>query len=233
MPNYGDPSYWDKRYNEQRNTTFDWLEDWAALKPILAQLGVKKDDKILMLGCGNAELSEDMYNDGYSAIYNIDISSVVIDTMKARCADTSMVWEVMDVRDLKYPDNFFDLAIDKSTIDALLCGDDSFVNVAKMTKEVQRTLKVNGNYMVISYGTPENRLYHFKLPHLSWDVSDFRIQSEVDDPDKYHYCYIAKKREDADLVSAKEWENVQCRLIQEEEEYEAKQGKNLAKTTQN
>ena len=47
-----------------------------------------------------------------------------------------MIWETMDVTDLKYENDFFDLAIDKSTIDALLCGDGAFVNVAKMTKEV-------------------------------------------------------------------------------------------------
>jgi hypothetical protein len=47
-----------------------------------------------------------------------------------------MNYEVMDVTDMKYPDGFFDLAIDKSTIDALLCGDNAFLNVAKMTNEV-------------------------------------------------------------------------------------------------
>ena len=41
----------------------------------------------------------------------------------------------MDVTDLKYQDEEFDVVIDKSTIDALLCGDDAFINVAKMTKE--------------------------------------------------------------------------------------------------
>ncbi len=46
------------------------------------------------------------------------------------------MWEVMDVREMSYPSNFFDIAIDKSTIDALLCGDSAFINVAKMTKEV-------------------------------------------------------------------------------------------------
>lgn len=66
----------------------------------------------------------------------------------------------MDVRDLKYQDNFFDLIIDKSTIDALLCGDQSFINVAIMTKEVQRVLKIGGIYMIISYGQPENRIPH-------------------------------------------------------------------------
>jgi len=66
----------------------------------------------------------------------------------------------MDVRDLKYESNCFDLAIDKSTIDALLCGDNSFINVAIMTREVQRVLKVGGIYMIISYGQPENRIMH-------------------------------------------------------------------------
>ena len=40
----------------------------------------------------------------------------------------------MDVRNMKYPDDFFDVVIDKSTIDALLCGNFSFLNVAIMLK---------------------------------------------------------------------------------------------------
>jgi hypothetical protein len=47
-----------------------------------------------------------------------------------------MKYEVMDVCDIKYPNGFFDVAIDKSTIDALLCGDNAYINVAKMMKEV-------------------------------------------------------------------------------------------------
>lgn len=42
--------------------------------------------------------------------------------------------EVMDVRALNFPSNFFDLIIDKSTIDALLCGDHAYINVALMMK---------------------------------------------------------------------------------------------------
>ena len=36
---------------------------------------------------------------------------------------------------MTYDSNFFDLIIDKSTIDALLCGEDAFINVATMLKE--------------------------------------------------------------------------------------------------
>ncbi len=89
-----------------------------------------------MLGCGNAECSEKMYDDGYENVDNIDISEVCIKQMRARnTARKHMTYEVMDVRSLKYPDGKYDMAIDKSTIDALLCGESAFSNVAVMIKE--------------------------------------------------------------------------------------------------
>ena len=66
----------------------------------------------------------------------------------------------MDARELNYDDNWFDLIVDKSTIDSMLCGEKSFLNTALMLKEVQRVLKTGGIYMIISYGTPENRIFH-------------------------------------------------------------------------
>lgn len=168
MPNYGDPKYWDKRYSENEGSMFDWLEDYRSLKPLFQDL-VKPEYKILVLGCGNAEFSEDLYDDGFHNIYNIDISSVVINQMTDRNKSRSeMIYEVMDVRELNYPDNYFDCAIDKSTIDALLCGENAYLNVAKMMKEVQRVLKTDGHYIAISYGKPESRSYHFEREHLSF-----------------------------------------------------------------
>lgn len=38
----------------------------------------------------------------------------------------------MDVREMTYESNMFDLIIDKSTIDALLCSENAFYNTAKM-----------------------------------------------------------------------------------------------------
>lgn len=53
MPNYGDPSYWDKRYQKQDGKTFDWLEDYESLKPLLNKY-LTRTSRILMLGCGNS-----------------------------------------------------------------------------------------------------------------------------------------------------------------------------------
>jgi hypothetical protein len=35
-----------------------------------------------MVGCGNAKISEQMYDEGYTNIINIDISDVVVEKMK-------------------------------------------------------------------------------------------------------------------------------------------------------
>ena len=58
--------------------------------------------------------------------------------MKERNAEgrPSMNFIVMDITDMsEIESNTFDLVIDKSTMDALLCGNDSFVKVAQMLKE--------------------------------------------------------------------------------------------------
>ena len=113
MPNYGDASYWEDRYKSSENTTFDWLENYSALKDIISSLNISKETgQILNLGCGNSEFSEHMYADGYRNIKNIDISHNVIKSMSERNKDKKeMTYEVMDVRDLKYEDNKFTFTV--------------------------------------------------------------------------------------------------------------------------
>lgn len=75
MPNYGDPKYWDERYQSAgKDNTFDWLESYETLKGLLSQFMTSKHIRILVLGCGNAEFSEDLYDDGYTNVVNVDIS---------------------------------------------------------------------------------------------------------------------------------------------------------------
>ena len=137
--------------------------------------------KILMLGCGNANFSADLYDDGYKNITNVDISSVVIQQMieKNKSERPEMTWQVMDITDMSaFATDSFDIAIDKSTIDALLCGDDFLLKVALMLKETQRVLKPGGHYFAISYGKPENRRSHFIRGFLSWTRREFILYKE-------------------------------------------------------
>ena len=238
MPNYGDPKYWENRYKNSKST-FDWLEDYSSLKSIISELipeENKKISKILNLGCGNSLLCEEMYDDGYKNIINIDLSETVIKYMEKRNKEIrkKLKFFVMDCRELNINDNSIDLAIDKSTIDALLCGENSFINVAKMLKEVQRVLKIGGYYLMISYGCPENRLIHIERKFLGFDIKIFKIvksESDVEissydninndnnknnnknDKDNSnfessHYVYICKKKNNADYLSNKYYKTI-------------------------
>ena len=201
MPNYGDQKYWEDRYEEQNGTTFDWLEDYESVKPIIDNLGIKKESRILNVGCGNTEFSDKMYDAGCTHNYHLDICKNVIDFMKSRNKERKgLHFDVMDVCEMAYKDETFDLIIDKSTIDALLCGDHSFMIVAKMLKEISRVLKTGGYYVIISYGQPENRMIHLERDHLAFDIQIYTIKRQDDDEkdkEKIHYVYICKKLTEA------------------------------------
>ena len=228
MPNYGDASYWEDRYKSCEDPTFDWLEDYSSLKTIISDLNINKETgTVLNLGCGNSEMSEEMYDDGYHNIVNIDISHNVIKFMKERNKQRpKMTFCQMDVRDIKLESNSVDLAIDKSTIDALLCGEDSFTNVAKMIKEVQRVLKVGGYYMIISYGNPESRVFHLKRKFLNFEITIFTIKKDYENDDglgeKNNYVYLCKKLKGANEASEKYYQEVLSLMEKEEEEFEQK-----------
>ena len=221
MPNYGDKSYWEERYKSSENTTFDWLENYSTLKDIISSLKINKETgQVLNLGCGNSEFAENMYCDGYKNIKNIDISHNVIKSMSERNKGMEgLTYEVMDVRELKYDDNSFDLAVDKSTIDALLCGEDAFINVAKMIKEVQRVLKVGGYYMIVSYGSPEYRVLHLNRKFEKFKIEILKIEKdfvEEDGYDKHHYIYLCQKLEGADEISQKYFDSTLDELIKQQ-----------------
>jgi len=48
---------------------------------------IRPSDKILVAGCGNSELSADLYDIGYHNIVNVDISSTVIRQMTTKHAE--------------------------------------------------------------------------------------------------------------------------------------------------
>ena len=90
----------------------------------------------------------------------------------------------MDVRNILYLDNYFDYIIDKSTIDVLFCGNNDSLNVAIMMKEVQRVLKIKGVYLIVSFGNPESRAFHFQREHLSFDIKIFTLKKDLQLNDK-------------------------------------------------
>lgn len=98
MPKYDDVAYWDERYRAWKEP-FDWLVSYGNVRESLRHLMPDQRARILVNGCGNAPLSTDLYNDGYTNQVNTDISLEVISQQRANFPH--MDWRVMNVLDLR------------------------------------------------------------------------------------------------------------------------------------
>lgn len=96
MAHYGRLDFWDERYTKDREP-FDWYQRFNGIQETMNKFIPSKNSKILNAGCGNSSknlnkgigLSEDMMEDGYTSIDNIDYSKVVIETMIEKCKEKS------------------------------------------------------------------------------------------------------------------------------------------------
>eukprot|EP00920_Eleutheroschizon_duboscqi_P042270 GHVT01101094.1.p2 GENE.GHVT01101094.1~~GHVT01101094.1.p2 ORF type:complete len:106 (-),score=13.57 GHVT01101094.1:159-476(-) len=61
---------------------FDWYQRYSNVKSIFEESGLQNQHAILMVGCGNSRLTEEMYDDGYHSILNIDYAASCIKAME-------------------------------------------------------------------------------------------------------------------------------------------------------
>ncbi|KAL4485866.1 hypothetical protein ABPG73_018271 [Tetrahymena malaccensis] len=163
QPSYKQKEYWNERY-KFKQTYYDWYCGYEELKPVFEQCyKIPKDAKILMIGCGNSKLSEDMFDDGYINIVSTDISDVVIEQMKEQTQqkNKNMTFEVQDCTNLTYQDQSFDFVFDKGTLDALSC-DKEEQSVSKMLTEMMRVCRPQGSVVIVSFGQLHERKLVFQ-----------------------------------------------------------------------
>ncbi|PON74319.1 Methyltransferase type [Parasponia andersonii] len=166
--NYGDALYWDARYI-QEGGSFDWYQRYSALRPFVRKYFLISS-RVLMVGCGNAVMSEDMVKDGYEDIMNIDISSVAIDMMRKKheCIP-QLKYMQMDVRDMSFfPDGSFGGVLDKARPGFEKCEGDS----------------------------SSTRSYLEPIP--TTDKGSLPADFVLEDPDS-HFIYVCKKLDETKL----------------------------------
>ena len=207
MAHYGKPEYWDDRYTKDSDQ-FDWYQRYAGLKDILKP-HINTNHAILNIGCGSSRLSEEMHDDGYQNITNIDISSVVIKQMTEKYKEkySTLKFAVMDAKKLEFPEGSFDVIIDKGTLDSILCGDNAAQNAELILSEIHKVLAPLGVYICISYGVPEQREIYYKGQDWEIKVNQVKKPNIFSTPvgtDKtgedvkkaqYHYVYVMKKHD--------------------------------------
>ena len=105
--------HWDSLYKWQEKEKMDPYDCYINLKEwkdVLYPLLPTSISTMLIVGCGHAPFSVDLIKDkGYDrdTIVNMDFSSTVIKSQKRRYP--TCVWEIGDVRKLKYKSQTFDV----------------------------------------------------------------------------------------------------------------------------
>ncbi|XP_024374267.1 uncharacterized protein [Physcomitrium patens] len=189
--NYFDEAYWNSRYTQDAGP-FDWYQQYEGIAPVI-KMHSQPSDRVLMVGCGSALLSEEMVKDGYEKIVNIDISDVIIQCMAKKYKHVKqLTYKRMDVRCMsEFKEGRFGCVLDKGLLDNLMvriilifmlrngsfqhCGAGGQASVSTMLSEVLRVLKPGGKYILITYGDPQCR-----LPYLETSFpSPSRIEVHV------------------------------------------------------
>jgi EEF1A lysine methyltransferase 4 len=167
---YGDKDYWEERYAGVLEPE-EWLQSWKVLRPLIAPL-LPPTGKILILGCGTSPLGEDLWDDGWHDVLGVDYSPLAVARMQARAAGRpGLAYREMDVCALDLADGSFDAAIDKGTLDAVLCGKEPQAAAQRMVAEIGRVLSPHAAWACVSMRPERNRAHLFG----AWRMSVSRV----------------------------------------------------------
>jgi ubiquinone/menaquinone biosynthesis C-methylase UbiE len=202
VPPYGEPSYWDAAYKSfGPQDSFEWgdvdLSDLASYeyqtlewdkpdssfsekiattfgKTLSVESNAEKDEPILMLGCGNSKLGEDMIQSGWRGpIIQVDVSSRIIDSMSQRCgsliSNGHMNFIEDDATELSaFRNGMINACVDKGLMDAVYCAEE-YDQCMSILKSVNRVLKPGGVFVFLSYSRPEFLLPNLALSNHDWN----------------------------------------------------------------
>jgi hypothetical protein len=122
---YGDEAFWEKRYADERSgggggaapgaslDTYEWYLTFDQMRPLLdrdlgtalRRLTASGVAQIVVSGCGNSSLCEDLCGAGYCKVSGNDYSASVIESMQERTKalqpPMDIAYYVADVRDMR------------------------------------------------------------------------------------------------------------------------------------
>ena len=149
-----DLEYTKEQYNLDANIKrySDAIEKvglWNSEKIIFNKY-LKKNDRILDLGCGAGRTTINLFNEGYNNIVGLDIADKLIDFAKKYSSEHNLNidFAVGDATKLEYENNLFDVVI--FSFNGMQCIP-GLENRKKVLKEVYRVLKPGGYYIFTAH----------------------------------------------------------------------------------
>jgi ubiquinone/menaquinone biosynthesis C-methylase UbiE len=129
-----------------------------------------------------------LYDQGFKNIVNVDFSEPVIASMLEQNLSTrpDMEWTVMDMTNLTFDNESFDVVLDKGALDALMSNDsvESRSQASSMFDSITRVLRDGGRYICVTLAERfilEHVLTHFinNTSSSSSSPARFHVQMEV------------------------------------------------------
>jgi ubiquinone/menaquinone biosynthesis C-methylase UbiE len=146
---------------------------------------------ILMLGCGNSRLGEEMIQEGgwYGPILQVDVSSRVVESMSQRCAPLIEQGHMNFIQDdatelSAFRNGMIHACLDKGLIDAVYCADE-YDQCSTILKSVHRVLKPGGVFCFLSFTRPEFFLpnvllsEHYQRKTVPWDKIEIQVLPKI------------------------------------------------------
>lgn len=141
----------------------------------------ESDEPILMLGCGNSRLGEEMIQIGgwRGPIIQVDVSSRVVESVSQRCgsliSEGHMNFVQDDATELSaFRNGMIHACLDKGLMDAVYCADE-YEQCSSILKSVNRVLKPGGSFIFLSFSRP-----NFLLPKvLSLDWRKEKLWDDI------------------------------------------------------
>jgi len=217
---FADPRHWDKQYAETpEDERDDWFVSWDdpvyqqaftpmdsqatlhatkvkdLVRPYLVSASGGRDatasPEILMLGCGNSDMSEKMYKqDGFESIVNIDLSGVLVDKLRSHLSASCprMQWLQMDMTNLTFEDSSFDVIIDKGSLDAV---EQNVEVLASAVRESCRSLRPGGFFLSITFHEARLRIAQLQ-EHVAWKKCQTHAFQKGIGTHKMYYMHVCQ-----------------------------------------
>lgn len=199
---YSEAHYWDSRF--EKEDAYEWFKGYEAFRH-LVERHVQTSASVLVVGCGNSRLSEDLWRlSGIHHVESTDLSATVVERMRtdaeARGLPATLCWSVADMRQLPFAPEVFDCVIEKGALDCLLTvvrdpwnlPDDVKGTCRQVLQEAHRVLKPTGCLLSITFSAP-----HFRRRLLRDGAFTWRVEHDTFGTDWRYHFYCCRKGQKA------------------------------------